>query len=63
MFRRMSRLPNPIMIFKNAYADEFLKEHKRGIEFPESYLTPLRIDINFAQVEVFSMKYPYKEFS
>jgi hypothetical protein len=51
------------MLFKNEEADKFLKEHQGGAELLENYLTSPRIDNNSTQVEVSSLKYPYKEFS
>jgi hypothetical protein len=60
VFKSMLRILDPTMIFRNAEADVFLKEYGGGVELLESYLTSLRIDINYAQVEVSSPKYPYK---
>jgi len=43
-FKRMSRLPNPTMLFKNEEADKFLKDHQGEVELLDNYLTNLRID-------------------
>jgi hypothetical protein len=60
MFRRMLRLLDPTLTFKNVEADEFLKFHNGGMEFLEIFLTSPTSDANATQVEVCSLKYPYK---
>ena len=59
----MLRLPDPTLIFKNAEADDFLKSHSGGMELLESFLMSPTSDTNTTQVEVCSLKYPYKEFT
>jgi hypothetical protein len=56
----MLRLPDPTLTLKNAKVDEFLKYIYGGMELLESFLTCPTIDSNATQVEVWSLKYPYK---
>jgi hypothetical protein len=58
----MLRLPDPTLTFKNVEVDDFLKAHSGGMEFLERFLTSPTSDANATQVEVCSLKYPYKEF-
>jgi hypothetical protein len=51
------------MQFKNEEANEFLKEHRGGAELLEKYLANPRANTNSSQIEVSSLKYPYKEFT
>jgi hypothetical protein len=51
------------MQFKSEEANGFLKEHKGVEELLKKYLDDPRADTNAAQIEVSSLKYPYKEFS
>jgi hypothetical protein len=50
------------MLFKNEEADKFLKEHQGGLRAPRELSHHPRVDNNSTQVEVSSLKYPYKEF-
>jgi hypothetical protein len=59
----MLRLPNPTIFFKNEEANTFLKEHQGGEKLLKNYFSSPRVDDNSIQVEVSSLKYPYKEFA
>jgi hypothetical protein len=50
------------MQFKGEEASEFFKEYKGGQELLEKYLANPKDNTNVANIEVSSLKYPYKEF-
>jgi hypothetical protein len=63
MFRRILRLYEPTLTFKNSEYDEFLEANNEGMELLERFLTSLTSDANATQVEVCSLRYPYKDFA
>jgi hypothetical protein len=52
------------MNFKGSEVDAFLKAHNGGENLLENFLTePSNDSANSSQIEVCSLKYPYKEFA
>jgi hypothetical protein len=60
VFKIMLILPDPTLTFKNVEVDDFLKYHDGGMELLEMFITSSTSDANDTQVEVCSLKYPYK---
>jgi hypothetical protein len=60
----MLRLPTPNKTFKGSEVDAFLKAHDGGVDLLNNFLTePLNDSGSSSQIEVCSLKYPYKEFA
>jgi hypothetical protein len=53
----------PTMQFRGKEADEFLKQHKGGEDLLDKYLVDPRNNTSTSNIEVSSLKYPYKDFS
>jgi hypothetical protein len=51
------------MQFRGEASNEFLKKHKGGEELLNKYLVDPRNNTNSSNIEVSSLRYPFKEFT
>ena len=62
VFRKMLRIPEPMLTFKGEYCREFLKNHDNGLDLlPEFLENPTGIPEDITRLQVGSFKNPFRE--